>query len=387
MDTIKFLFLTIYGLIFSFFSFYVAAQAPVPQASQHPDAYIIDIAYEDVQPVNGKGGSDISGPYVPVRDWPKPLPGGRVYGTTASIVAESPDSIIVAARSTMDPWPIPYSWDLREAHIILGAERLAAFRNKQHTHKLTVLDRQGNIKEYWKQWDHVFPSIQFVRISQYDPDNHIYVTGRGLLMKFTRDGKQRLYTIGPDDVPTGEGQEEFGPEGMTFHPDGSYWVASSDRIIRFSNDGQYLSEIGRGGSGPGELDRVHDVFYDPVGKKIYAADRSNHRVQIFDEDGNYIDHWPNIVGPSELRMTADRRYLWVMDLFTAKFLKFDLNGKLITSWGTQGFAPGAITGGVHDFTTDSEGNLYIADHSNTVQKFRPRPDGNPEQLIGELLPY
>ena len=310
-----------------------------------------------------------------------------MYGTTASIVAESPDSIIVAARSTKAPWPIPYNWDMREAHTILGAERLEAFRDKQHTHKFTVLDRDGRIKEYWKQWDEAFPSIQFVRISQYDPDHHVYVTGRGQLMKFTRDGKRRLYTIGPNDVPTNAGQTRFGPEGMTFHPDGSFWVASSDRIIRFSNDGKYLSEIGKAGNGPGELDRVHDVFFDPVGKRLYAADRSNHRVQIFDENGNYLDQWPNIVGPSLVRMTEDRRYIWVADLFTAKFLKFDLNGKLQTSWGTQGFGPGAITGGVHDFTTDSDGNLYIADHSNTVQKLRPREDVNPEQLIGRLLPY
>ncbi len=73
-----------------------------------------------------------------------------------------------------------------------------------------------------------------------------------------------------------------------------------------------MSEIGKAGSGLGELDRVHDVFFDPVGKRIYAADRSNHRVQIFDENGRYLDHWPNIVGPSALRMTEDRKYLWVV---------------------------------------------------------------------------
>jgi DNA-binding beta-propeller fold protein YncE len=363
------------------------AMAQAGDPSQHPDMYLLDLAYEDVQPVNGKGGSDISGPYIPVRNWPQPLERGRMYGTTASIVAESPDSIIVAARSTKAPWPISYNWDMREAHPILAAEHLEGFRDKQHTHKFTVLDREGKIKEYWKQWDEAFPSIQFVRISQYDPDNHVYVTGRGQLMKFTRDGKRRLYTITSKDVPTNTGQSGFGPEGMSFHPDGSFWVASSDRIIRFSNDGKYLSEIGKAGNGQGELDRVHDVFFDPVGKRLYAADRSNHRIQIFDEDGRYIDQWPNIVGPSLVRMTADRQYIWVADLFTAKFLKFDLNGRLLTSWGTQGFGPGAITGGVHDFTTDSEGNLYIADHSNTVQKLRPREDGNPEQLIGRLLPY
>ena len=156
---------------------------------------------------------------------------------------------------------------------------------------------------------------------------------------------------------------------------------------RFSKDGEYLSEFGKAGSGPGEFNDVHDVFLDREGGRIYLSDKDNHRVQVFDENGRFLDLWPNIIGPSIVRITADRKYIRVMGMFTSKFLKFDLDVRFQTSWGTHGFAPGGITGGIHDLSTDSEGNLYIADHSNTVQKLRPRKDGNPEQLLGHLLPY
>jgi hypothetical protein len=47
---------------------------------------------------------------------------------------------------------------------------------------------------------------------------------------------------------------------------------------------------------------------------------------------------------------------------------------------------GAISG-IHDFDVDSEGNLYVANHDiQASEKFIPLKDGNPEQIIGPLLP-
>jgi len=347
----------------------------------------LDMAYEDVQPVNGKGGSDISGPYVPVRNWPQPLEGGRMLSNAASVFPLSPDRVIVGVRRTRGPWPIAYNWDMREAFTVLGAQiGVAAFRDPEETHKLTVLDRNGKIIEYWKQWDKL-RSIQFIRVNPDDPEGHVYVTGAGQIMKITSDGKRLVYTITSKDIPTRDGVGGFAPEGMTFHPDGSFYVVSRDRVLRFSEDGKLLSDFGKGGSGPGEFKGAHDLFLDREGGRLYVADKDNQRIQILDENGRYLDEWPNIVGASLVSMTADRKYIWVSSVYTAKFLKFDLNGRLQESWGTQGFGPGAITGGIHDFSTDSEGNLYIADHSNAVQKFSPRKDGKPAELIGQLLPY
>ncbi|NIO63448.1 MAG: 6-bladed beta-propeller, partial [Gammaproteobacteria bacterium] len=75
-------------------------------------------------------------------------------------------------------------------------------------------------------------------------------------------------------------------------------TVSTERVIHFSEDGKYLSEFGTRGRGPGQLNGAHDLFYDKEGGRIYVADRNNHRIQIFDKEGNYIDHWPNIVAPA-----------------------------------------------------------------------------------------
>jgi hypothetical protein len=51
----------------------------------------------------------------------------------------------------------------------------------------------------------------------------------------------------------------------------------------------------------------------------------------------------------------------------------------------MGIAPGAIWG-FHFFTTDSEGSLYVGeDMAFRIQKFVPRKDGNPVQIIGPLM--
>ena len=94
------------------------------------------------------------------------------------------------------------------------------------------------------------------------------------------------------------------------------------------------------------------------------------------------------MAPYTLRLSCDG-HIWVGDGFTQKFLKYDLDGRLLTSWGQFGIAPGA-TWGIHYFDTDDEGNLYICeDYGDRVQKYRPRSDIDPAdpRLIGPLVRY
>lgn len=65
-----------------------------------------------------------------------------------------------------------------------------------------------------------------------------------------------------------------------------------------------------------------------------------------------------------------------------RFVKYDVHGKLITYWGTQGAFPGAFNNN-HSFSVDPEGNLYVADYQNyRVQKFTPKPNADRTRLIG-----
>jgi DNA-binding beta-propeller fold protein YncE len=122
--------------------------------------------------------------------------------------------------------------------------------------------------------------------------------------------------------------------------------------------------------------------------RIYVSDRGNARIQVFDEDWNYLDQWQNILAPYSLRLSEDG-FVWVGDGFTQKFLKFTPEGKLQLSWGTFGLAPGCMFG-PHWFDVDEEGNLYIAEnYGDRVQKYRPRTDMDPDdpRFIRRLIRY
>ena len=86
------------------------------------------------------------------------------------------------------------------------------------------------------------------------------------------------------------------------------------------------------------------------------------------------------MSPYFLRLSQDQ-HIWVSDGVTQKLLKYDLNDKFLYSWGTFGIFPGALWG-PHQFSVDSDGNLYIAEVFNgRAQKLRPKRNADPENLV------
>jgi len=71
---------------------------------------------------------------------------------------------------------------------------------------------------------------------------------------------------------------------------------------------------------------------------------------------------------------------------TNKFLQYSPAGKLLSSWGTYGTFPGAFWG-VHQFSVDSAGNLYVAEtFGGRAQKFTPHKGADAAQLIPPMKP-
>jgi len=79
----------------------------------------------------------------------------------------------------------------------------------------------------------------------------------------------------------------------------------NDRVLKFSKDGHLIKIWGHHGSGPGEFDQPHDISIGGSQGHVFVADRSNNRVQIFDQDGNFIAAWTQFGRPSALYVSAD----------------------------------------------------------------------------------
>ena len=119
--------------------------------------------------------------------------------------------------------------------------------------------------------------------------------------------------------------------GITLDGDGNVYVVNTGAgvIHRLKFDGTGNEIIGSKGSGNGQLSGPRDVAVD-ASETIFVADRGNHRVQVFDQHGNFV-----------------------------------------TGWGEFGGGEGQFKQPMA-IDVDSEGNVYVSELANArVQKFRP----------------
>jgi NHL repeat-containing protein len=338
-----------------------------------------------------KGGGDATGSYDLVAGWPQNWCGqGHVIGSTAGIWAESPDRVFVFARGCLPA--LEHPGDLVPTRNASGydlAQRDAA-RHPRWDHIVNVVDRNGRLIESWEQHNQLFVRPHRVLVSPYDPERHIWLVDDGVhaIYKFTRDGKQLVQTIGTPKTPGNDETHFARPTDIAFLPDGTFFVSdgyTNTRVVKFDRNGKFLATWGMKGTPPNEtrpgyMNTVHAIVADKQ-RRLYVSDRANHRIQIFDENGKFLDAWTNVPLPYSLLMTDDQ-FLWSASGQTQKFTKYDLNGRLLASWGTFGALPGGFWG-VHQFHVDSEGSLYTADvHVGRPQKFRPRAGADASRLIG-----
>ena len=352
-----------------------------------------------------KGGEPVTGPYDVVDKWMKPFARpGYIQGSQGGVFAESPNRIFVLNRGELKP-PQPPPADFSGGWAALmntGSNAVSgtvsiqaatlAMPGPELRNCILVLDANGKLIESWTQWDKLFQGGRgphHVKISPYDPDRHVWVVddNRQQVFEFTNDGKQLVLTLGEAGVAGNDNKHFARPTDIAFLPDGTFFVSDgyvNTRVVKFDKSGKYLMAWGTPGSGPGQFNLPHSIDIDR-NRRVYVADRANSRVQIFDENGKFLDQWPNIRRPIHILITADQ-HVWIADLDTNKFLQYDGNGKLLSSWGTWGTFPGAFFG-IHQFSVDSDGNLYVAEtYGGRTQKFVPKPNANKSELMGKPVP-
>ena len=150
-----------------------------------------------------------------------------------------------------------------------------------------------------------------------DDDGNVWVTDfagntegtRGhQVHKFSPDG-QLLMSLGTAGQPGDGPGQLYQPNDVIVAPDGSIFVADghsgqgmttnpaieegresglTGRILKYASDGTFIMEWGRIGTLHGEFRTPHALEFDSQGR-LWVADRGNHRLEIFDQDGNYLE--------------------------------------------------------------------------------------------------
>ena len=142
--------------------------------------------------------------------------------------------------------------------------------------------------------------------------------------QFSADG-ELLMSLGTAGS-AGSGPNQFNqPNDVIVGPDGSIYVSdghngqgmtsnqameegraagNTARIMKFSPEGRFIKQWGSIGVRHGEFRTPHAMEFDSQGR-LWVADRGNHRLELFDQDGNYLESRYTYGRISGLFITAD----------------------------------------------------------------------------------
>jgi DNA-binding beta-propeller fold protein YncE len=91
-----------------------------------------------------------------------------------------------------------------------------------------------------------------------------------------------------------------------------------DRLVRIKTDGTFVGRVRQVGQRPRRVHGPHALAYDSQGR-LFVADRSNNRVQVFDRNMQFVDEWRQFGRPSGIAILQDDT-LVVADSESSQFI-------------------------------------------------------------------
>ena len=238
---------------------------------------------------------------------------------------------------------------------------------------VVVFDRDGKYLAAWGSGEITDPhGLKIV-------DDIVYTTDRAdsVAKSFTLDGKP-LLTLGRRGVHSDTGCEgppwlalraagPFNhPTEMIAHPNGDIYVTDgyrNARVHRFARDGRLVKSWGTPGKGEGQFHLPHSIAFDDDGK-LYVADRSNKRIQIFSPEGDFLGQWTGMGGPNDITRGKDGNYYIAEqenDGKPAYVCVRDAKGNVLTRLESRH---------IHGVGVDSRGDIYAGlTQERSVDKF------------------
>jgi len=194
---------------------------------------------------------------------------------------------------------------------------------------------------------------------------------------------------------SGNGNGQFScPEGICVDKNDRIFVSdySNNRIQIFDAKGQFISTFGSSGNGNGQFNGPVGIIVNSKGN-ILVCD--NHKIQIFDSNGNFksikFQINQSMVIPSlsksnqcnfKIKFSRDgitidsKGNIIVCDFSNNRIQIFDCEGKFISTFGTKGNGNGQFNN-PYGICVDLNDNIFVCDRDNSrIQIF----DSNGEYI-------
>jgi len=253
--------------------------------------------------------------------------------------------------------------------------------------RLFEFDQNGN---FVREIGQGLYGLVFAHAVRVDKDDNVWVVDEGsnMVIKFTPAGRVAM-TLGrrPEAVEeltnfTGQGSAPNSNRPYSFNrPTDVGWDAQGNifvtdgygdnRVVKYDKNGRFIKSAGTQGTGPGQLRLPHTMAMDAQGN-VYIGDRSNARVQVWDNDLNPKAIYDQVGNPWAVCISPPpHQYLFVSNSVpdngdsraaaqTGEIYKMELDGTIIGRFGKAGKALKEFST-VHEIDCRNPNELFVSE--------------------------
>lgn len=321
------------------------------------------------------------------------LPPNLYLGEAVGVATNSKGNIFVFTRSGENVISIGTS-----RAVLRGGSRLFEF------------DPAGKFVKEWGYGVYGFAFAHTVRVDQQD---NVWVVDEGANMVIKFDPQARIVmtmgrkpealrvpaappapaapvagTAGATQPPANTGAGVPGdnfnrPTDVAWDAAGNIFVSDgygNSRVAKFDKNGKFVKSWGQRGSAPGQFNTLHTIAVDAQGN-VYVGDRTNRRIQVFDNNGEFKKQYLNVGAPWALCITpGPHQYLYssnsngTASMEDGEIYKMELDGTIVGKFGRAGKLLKEF-GSVHEIDCRKDNELLVGEITNwRVQKLTLKPE-------------
>ena len=138
----------------------------------------------------------------------------------------------------------------------------------------------------------------------------------------------------------------------------------NSRVVKIAPGGHWLKWVGTWGTGPNQFNIVHSVAVDSQ-DNVYAADRNNHRIQVYDDNLNFEKSITGVGAPWGVCIpradSSGKQYIFSSDGTSGRLYKIDLDSGKVVGWAQTSLGRGEDDAGrlVHEIGCKDPNVVYL----------------------------